>query len=320
VKVDLEQVVCFSAVASELSFSKAAAKLNVDQSRVSRNVRQLEARIGYRLFERTTRSVTLTAAARELAPEAHIIWAAKSRIEQAMDQLKARTGKSRRIGAPVTRLRPIQTGLIEAARERFPDVEFFVEYETSPVLLERLRKGEFDLVFSYEPRDTTGLITLPCDRSPLMAIIPENDPLANGSNLHLAQLSGWQVRLLSPNLNSTMRRSIYSELADAGAHADGGAAEAPVFCFTPAPKLCQLTFSAPPELSQMRSGLVARPVEGKFWRDSVMVQMANQNDPVLDWFFEVAAKVRGPGFCPPRDASDAAVGDACTVLELKGSE
>src|SRR4051812_16015103 len=62
----------FEAVARHLSFTKAAAELFVTQSAVSRQVRQLEAHLGVRLFERRTRAVVLTEAGYvyygELAP------------------------------------------------------------------------------------------------------------------------------------------------------------------------------------------------------------------------------------------------------------
>jgi DNA-binding transcriptional LysR family regulator len=292
-KVELDQVVCFSAVATELSFSKAAVKLNIDQSRVSRSVRQLETRIGYPLFERTTRSVALTAAGRHLLVEAERIAVAKARFEHTIDQLQEREGKSRRIGALVSRLRPSQTALLETARERFPSITFFVEYDISPSLIERLRDGEFDLVFSYQPQDGTGLHAIPCHRNMLMAVIPDNDPLASAGPLRLDRLGEWTVRLLSPNLQPGMRSRIYHELAAGGAATNMRAGDLPVFSFTPTPRLCQLTFSVPPELTQIRSGLTAVPVEGDYWRDSVMVRRAGQRDPVLDWLFEVAARLNG---------------------------
>jgi DNA-binding transcriptional LysR family regulator len=58
----LEDLLIFSAVARERSFTRAAAKLGVSQSALSRTIRELEARLGVRLLARTTRSVAPTEA------------------------------------------------------------------------------------------------------------------------------------------------------------------------------------------------------------------------------------------------------------------
>ncbi|QOY21993.1 LysR family transcriptional regulator [Xanthomonas citri] len=63
---DFGDLIAFVAVAQELSFTKAAAKLGLSQSALSQSVRGLEAHLGVRLLTRTTRSVSLTAAGQRL--------------------------------------------------------------------------------------------------------------------------------------------------------------------------------------------------------------------------------------------------------------
>ena len=63
---NLDQLVCFIAVARERSFTSAAAKLNVSQSALSHTIRELEERLGVRLLTRTTRSVSPTEAGERL--------------------------------------------------------------------------------------------------------------------------------------------------------------------------------------------------------------------------------------------------------------
>jgi len=62
----VENLVVFSAVAAERSFTRAAAKLGMSQSSLSRTIREFEARLGVRLLARTTRSVSLTEAGERL--------------------------------------------------------------------------------------------------------------------------------------------------------------------------------------------------------------------------------------------------------------
>src|SRR5437867_5004023 len=62
----VEDLLVFSAVARERSFTRAAAKLGLSQSALSRTMRELEARLGVRLLARTTRSVSPTEAGERL--------------------------------------------------------------------------------------------------------------------------------------------------------------------------------------------------------------------------------------------------------------
>lgn len=68
--LELKHLRYFVAVADELSFSAAARRLYVSQQAISRVIQQLERALGVRLFERTTRSVRLTAAGSALYPSA----------------------------------------------------------------------------------------------------------------------------------------------------------------------------------------------------------------------------------------------------------
>ena len=61
-RIEVRQLECFLAVAEQLNFSKAARQLNLSQPPLTRHVQALEEKLGTKVFQRTTHSVSLTEA------------------------------------------------------------------------------------------------------------------------------------------------------------------------------------------------------------------------------------------------------------------
>src|SRR6478735_2925413 len=87
--MEIRWLEAFIAVAEELHFSKAANRLNLAQSPLSQTIRRLERDLGTTLFDRNTRSVTLTPAGQALLPYARRVFAD---IELGRQAARARDG------------------------------------------------------------------------------------------------------------------------------------------------------------------------------------------------------------------------------------
>ncbi|MBS0426423.1 MAG: LysR family transcriptional regulator [Proteobacteria bacterium] len=84
--MELRHLRCFLAVAEELHFARAAERLHIDQSPLSRTIKELEEELGARLFVRTTRSTQLTRAGRLFLEHVPRVFTA---LEQARDSVKS---------------------------------------------------------------------------------------------------------------------------------------------------------------------------------------------------------------------------------------
>jgi DNA-binding transcriptional LysR family regulator len=132
-RADLADLTAFVAIADNLSFRVAASRIDVTPSALSHMMRQLEERLGVRLLNRTTRSVSLTDAGRRLLDR---LRPAVEQISQGLDDLKSEQGH------PFGRLRLYVTHLAGPAviapiwarfLSTFPDVRLELHTDVAPV-------------------------------------------------------------------------------------------------------------------------------------------------------------------------------------------
>ena len=182
----------FLAVAEELHFTRAAARLYVAQQALSRDVRRLERELGAELFVRSTRQVTLTADGERLVPYAR-------RVLQAQDELLAAFGQARPLlvdlnyrGAATARR------VLYRARELAPDHELMARYESGLTgAAEELLAGRLDASFGrfagLDPVLRARLEHQPVRYEPMAVVLPEDHRLAALDAVSLAALAGETV-------------------------------------------------------------------------------------------------------------------------------
>lgn len=190
--MDNRQLEVFAAVAREGSFTRAAAGLHLVQSAVSATVAALEADLGERLFERTTRQVRPTAAGLALLPHATVILDAFRSARDAVEAVSGGLSGSIRIGymTNVT-LFDIPALLGRFSREH-PDVTMHLAPAATGTagLAEGLRRGDLDVAFlSAVPADYPELHIDVLARSPLGLAVPVGHPLAGRHSIRLADVA-----------------------------------------------------------------------------------------------------------------------------------
>jgi DNA-binding transcriptional LysR family regulator len=178
VDFDLRQLRYFIAVAEELHFSRAAKRLHLDQATLSRHVRRLEDKLGVKLLDRTTRSVTLTEAGEAfLAKARDVTTAAASAVNAARAAADGRTGLLR-VGMMVQVAEPLRSAAFNLFEERYPDVELtpmsypFVDPTCG------LESGETDVALVWLPIEHPQIETERLFEEPRYFIIASNHRLA----------------------------------------------------------------------------------------------------------------------------------------------
>ncbi|WP_317443643.1 LysR family transcriptional regulator [Streptomyces collinus] len=182
----------FLAVAEELHFTRAAARLYVAQQALSRDVRRLERELGAELFLRTTRQVALTADGERLLPHAR-------RVLAAQDDLLAAFGQARPLLVDLNSA-GLVTGrrVLHRARELAPDCELMARYESGLTgAAGELLAGRLDASFGrfagLEPALRSGLEQQPVRWEPMAVVLPDDHPLALLSEVPVAALAGETV-------------------------------------------------------------------------------------------------------------------------------
>lgn len=204
--MDLHKVEHFLAVAEELSFTKAAARLHVVQSGVSASVRSLERELGVPLFERTTQRVELSAAGQVLLPEARRILAAVRDAHQAVDEVRGGLRGTLDLGI-LYGLTPADVpASLAAFRADYPKVEIHLlgpGREGTGGHAEGLRQGRLDLAYLMTTGPLPDLELHPLTGECLVLACAADHPLASRPEIDLVDLLdadfidfpvGWGIR------------------------------------------------------------------------------------------------------------------------------
>ncbi|KND30388.1 LysR family transcriptional regulator [Streptomyces acidiscabies] len=184
--MELRTLRYFVAVAEELHFGRAAARLHMSQPPLSRAIRSLEADIGAVLFERSP--VALTPAGAVLLDEARELL---ERAERARVRVSTAAGTAVLVvGLLGESTDPRVTRLARAHRELHPHVEVRVRETdlTDPTC--GLHAGVVDVALTRGPFDETGLVVRELRADPVGVLLRADDPLADRESLTPGELAG----------------------------------------------------------------------------------------------------------------------------------
>ncbi|RCX04416.1 MULTISPECIES: LysR family transcriptional regulator [Kosakonia] len=207
--IELRHLRYFIAVAEELHFGHAAARLNISQPPLSQQIQILEQQVGARLLARTNRSVSLTPAGRQfLADSRQILSQVDEAAARAMRLHQGETGELR-IGftssAPFIKA---VSDTLSSFRQRYPDVHIQTREINTREQISPLNEGLLDLGLM---RNTPLPETLAWDvilREPLLAMIHKDHPLAARPAVSLVELAQEPFVFFDPHVGT----GLYDEI------------------------------------------------------------------------------------------------------------
>ncbi|WP_341733919.1 LysR family transcriptional regulator [Microcoleus sp. EPA2] len=186
--MELRHLRYFIAVAEELNFTRAAEKLHIAQPPLSQQIQQLEAELGFQLFRRTKRTVTLTEAGQVFFEESQKILLQLDRAIQLGQQTNRGELGQLRIGFVSSASHNVVPAILQAFRTLHPAVKLELREMTTNEQLQRLREGQIDIGFLRPPVDE-GINSEIVFREPLIVALPQTHQLADRAQVELRQLS-----------------------------------------------------------------------------------------------------------------------------------
>ncbi|MCI2403614.1 MULTISPECIES: LysR family transcriptional regulator [Serratia] len=185
--MELRHLRYFIAVAEEQNFSRAAERLHISQPPLSRQIQQLEASLGVRLFKRGSRPLVLTAAGRFLYGHA-LQFLAQSLELKTMTQRVGQVERPLSLGFVASTLYDILPQLIRRFRTAHPEVGLSLHEMTTLEQIRALKEGKIDVGFGRIRHEDMHIRRIILREEPLMAALAADHPLARSEGLTLRAL------------------------------------------------------------------------------------------------------------------------------------
>lgn len=196
--LDLGQVRCFVAAATELNFRRAAALLNMTQPPLSRQIHLLEENLGVKLFERVGRTVKLTTEGRVFLADAARLLNLSEQAESTVRRAsKGKTGRVR-IGFTGAAGYELIPELLVAAKRDLPDIDVVLLEMISVAQIEAFEANAIDLGFMRPLPSRQKVEFLLVDREPMIVALPAGHALCRFDRLELTQLHEQPFIMHSP--------------------------------------------------------------------------------------------------------------------------
>lgn len=197
--LELRRLRYFLVVAEELHFARAAHRLNMAQPPLSEQIKKLESELGFRLFDRNSRSVALTEAGRVLLAGARSAMYEIERAVHAGQQTERGHAGHLRLGFISSGGVTFMPKLLRQLRSSLPDVRPEVRQYSSNRALEALTQRSIDLAVVRTPVVGDKLLHQPIFTDEVVLAMAEDHPMSGRKRIRLEELRDERFVLYPPN-------------------------------------------------------------------------------------------------------------------------
>jgi LysR family hydrogen peroxide-inducible transcriptional activator len=192
----LQQLRFLCALAEQCHFGRAAESCAVTQSTLSGGIKELEARLGITLFERSRRQVMLTPLGKEIATRAQrLLVDAEELVGLARNAQEPLSGPLR-FGVIPTVGPYVLPSLLSHLGTALPKLKLYVREAPTAVLLDKLAGGELDILLVAIPYQLGDVETMEITEDPIVVAMPRNHPLSHHKVVSRCDLAREQVLLI----------------------------------------------------------------------------------------------------------------------------
>jgi DNA-binding transcriptional LysR family regulator len=196
------------AVAEELHFARAAERLHIEQSPLSRTIKELELEFGAQLFDRTSKGTRLTGPGEVLVEDVQRIFQA---VEQARSNVRAAIAGYRgtlRIAISDGVLPQRLSAILARCRVEEPDVEIRLYEVSLSKQLRGLRENLFDVGFARSKKVGHGLVATAVWQSPITVAMHARHPLLALKQIPLTEALRYPLVLFDPTTHTGLSEQI----------------------------------------------------------------------------------------------------------------
>lgn len=210
--MDLRHLRYYVAVAEELHFARAAERLHIEQSPLSRAIKDLEYDLDVQLLKRTTRSTELTWAGQVFLDQARCVLAMVTQAKVAAKSAAQGYHGHLRIAVSDGLAQPHLTTLFARCRDEEPDVEIRLFEMPFAQQLRGLRHDLLDAGFALASDVGSDLVAKPVWTDPVAVVVPARHPLVAHKRIPLTEALKYPLVMCHPEAGSGCHQQIEAML------------------------------------------------------------------------------------------------------------
>jgi len=214
--IDFRQLDLFVAVAEELHFGRAAARVGMAQPPFSQQIRRIERTLGAVLLDRTSRRVSLTPAGAALLIEARHLIARRDRAIDTVRRTSIGDAGTLRLGFSASAAVGLLPLVVRHVRQNMPGVTLLIDDRDGTDIPAALRSGALDAAIVRAPFSADGLIVETLLRDAFVAVLPVTHPLASEHEIAVEDLADSPFILFPRSASPGFHDTVISLCAGAG--------------------------------------------------------------------------------------------------------